>query len=217
MADYRGPLSRFKVLDLTRVRAGPTAVRQLADWGADVIKIEAPAAVDKSKDIGGQRDGPDFQNIHRNKRSITLNLKETTGRDLFMKLVETADVVATLGQSKREDQWVVGFALETEDRRFRAIAKLERKHCDLMVSNGPRAIDAADNEVELIDPDGKVNVPLVTHPRNDEHPSWSPDGRMIAFSSTRRGSADIYVIDTTGGNLRRLTQGPGEDVNPKRL
>ncbi|TWU60583.1 Coenzyme A biosynthesis bifunctional protein CoaBC [Rubripirellula tenax] len=79
-----------------------------------------------------------------------------TGKPLAIELVETPDVVATLGQNKRHDQWVVGFALETEDRHFRAIVKLERKHCDLMVSNGPAAIDAADNEVELLDRDGAV-------------------------------------------------------------
>jgi len=93
MTDYQGPLSRFRVLDLTRVRSGPTAVRQLADWGADVIKIEAPAAVDTAKGMGGARNGPDFQNIHRNKRGITVNLKDPAGRDVFMRLVETADVV----------------------------------------------------------------------------------------------------------------------------
>lgn len=79
-----------------------------------------------------------------------------TGGTLEVELVETPDVVATLGQSKRDDQWVVGFALETEDRRFRAIVKLERKHCDLMVSNGPNAIDADENHVELLDPTGAV-------------------------------------------------------------
>ena len=66
------PLSRFTILDLTRVRAGPTCVRQLADWGADVIKIEAPP--DGKEGLGGERDGFDFQNLHRNKRSLTLNL-----------------------------------------------------------------------------------------------------------------------------------------------
>jgi formyl-CoA transferase len=85
------PLSRFKVLDLTRVRAGPTCVRQLADWGADVIKIEAPP--DGTEGLGGDRDGFDFQNLHRNKRSITLNLKADEGREIFFKLVEQADVV----------------------------------------------------------------------------------------------------------------------------
>jgi formyl-CoA transferase len=85
------PLSRFKVLDLTRVRAGPTCVRQLADWGADVIKIELPP--DGKEGLGGDRDNSDFQNLHRNKRSLTLNLKAEEGREIFHKLVEHADVV----------------------------------------------------------------------------------------------------------------------------
>jgi formyl-CoA transferase len=87
------PLSRFTVLDLTRVRSGPTAVRQLADWGANVIKIEAPAAIDSAKGMGGTRTGPDFQNIHRNKRGMTLNLKRPEGHAVFMRMVEKADVV----------------------------------------------------------------------------------------------------------------------------
>jgi crotonobetainyl-CoA:carnitine CoA-transferase CaiB-like acyl-CoA transferase len=85
-------LARFKVLDLTRVRAGPTAARQFADWGADVIKIELPRGLDES-DMGGPRHGPDFQNLHRNKRSLTLNLKEADGIAIFKRMVETADVV----------------------------------------------------------------------------------------------------------------------------
>jgi crotonobetainyl-CoA:carnitine CoA-transferase CaiB-like acyl-CoA transferase len=87
------PLSRFRVLDLTRVRAGPTCVRQLADWGADVIKIEMPEALDAEGSLGGPRHGPDFQNLHRNKRAITLNLKDPEGLALFKRLVERADVV----------------------------------------------------------------------------------------------------------------------------
>jgi crotonobetainyl-CoA:carnitine CoA-transferase CaiB-like acyl-CoA transferase len=87
-----GPLARFTVLDLTRVRAGPTAVRYFADWGANVIKIEMPPGAGEA-DMGGPRHGPDFQNLHRNKRSITLNLKEPDGKAVFMKLVEKADVV----------------------------------------------------------------------------------------------------------------------------
>ncbi len=85
------PLSRFKVLDLTRVRAGPTAVRQLADWGADVIKIEAPPG--PGEGLGGPRQGPDFQNLHRNKRSLTLDLKSAEGIEIFRKLVRGADVL----------------------------------------------------------------------------------------------------------------------------
>jgi formyl-CoA transferase len=87
----RLPLSRFKVLDLTAHRAGPTAVRQLADWGADVIKIEAPGPTHDA--TGSSRHGPDFQNLHRNKKSLTLNLKAPEGNAIFMALAKHADVV----------------------------------------------------------------------------------------------------------------------------
>ena len=87
------PLSHIKVLDLTAHRAGPTAVRQLADWGADVIKIESPPGLELADSWGDKRHGPDFQNLHRNKRSITLNLKAPEGKAIFMKMVEKADVV----------------------------------------------------------------------------------------------------------------------------
>ncbi len=87
------PLSRFTVLDLTRVRAGPTCVRQLADWGANAIKIELPEALEGNTALGGPRHGSDFQNLHRNKRSITLDLKAPEGLNLFKRLVEKADVV----------------------------------------------------------------------------------------------------------------------------
>ncbi len=83
------PLARFKVIDVTRVRAGPTAVRQLADWGADVIKVEA---AEGDGGLGGARDAPDFQNLHRNKRSITLNLKDPEGLAILKRLVADADV-----------------------------------------------------------------------------------------------------------------------------
>jgi crotonobetainyl-CoA:carnitine CoA-transferase CaiB-like acyl-CoA transferase len=91
MSEPKMPLARFKVLDLTRVRAGPTAVRQLADWGAQVIKIEAPPS--PGEGLGGPRLGPDFQNLHRNKRSLTLDLKAPDGIEIFRKLVRDADVV----------------------------------------------------------------------------------------------------------------------------
>jgi formyl-CoA transferase len=83
------PLARFKVIDLTRARAGPTAVRQLADWGADVIKVEAP---DETAEVGS-RNSSDFQNLHRNKRSITLNLKYPQGVEILKRLVAQADVL----------------------------------------------------------------------------------------------------------------------------
>ena len=88
-------LARFKVLDLTRYRAGPTASRQLADWGADVIKIEMPPVPDEDTEADPvkARHGPDFQNLHRNKRSLTLNLKEAEGLEIFKQLADASDVV----------------------------------------------------------------------------------------------------------------------------
>ena len=86
-------LSHIRVIDLTRVRSGPTAVRQLADWGADVIKVEAPESLEPDGALGASRHTSDFQNLHRNKRSITLNLKEPKAIEILMKLVETSDVV----------------------------------------------------------------------------------------------------------------------------
>ena len=109
-------LARFKVLDLTRVRAGPTAARQLADWGADVIKIELPKGLDES-DMGGPRHGPDFQNLHRNKRSLTLNLKEPDGIAIFKKMAETSDVVI---ENYRPD---VKFRLGIDYETIRSINK----------------------------------------------------------------------------------------------
>jgi formyl-CoA transferase len=86
-------LSRFTVLDLTRVRAGPTCVRQLADWGANVIKIDAILEDAGGEQLGGPRHGADFQNLHRNKRAISLNLKDSKGLEVFNRLVKRADVV----------------------------------------------------------------------------------------------------------------------------
>lgn len=86
-------LSRFTVLDLTRIRSGPTCVRQLADWGANVIKIDAPTDLADSEQPGGPREGPDFQNLHRNKRAMTLNLKDPKGLDVFKRLAAQADVI----------------------------------------------------------------------------------------------------------------------------
>lgn len=91
--NWTGPLARFKVLDLTRVRAGPTAVRQLADWGADVIKIEAPRTAHVDDGLGGSRESSDFQNLHRNKRAMTLNLKHPQGVEILKNLANDADVL----------------------------------------------------------------------------------------------------------------------------
>jgi len=86
-------LRKLRVLDLTRARAGPTCVRQLADFGADVIKIESPPGLDANANQTGGRHGPDMQNLHRNKRSMTLNLKDADGVAVFMRMVRDADVV----------------------------------------------------------------------------------------------------------------------------
>lgn len=80
---------------------------------------------------------------------------QKTGQPLELHLIETPDVVATLGAVKRH-QWLVGFALETDDQRLRALAKLEKKHCDLMVLNGPEAMHAAETHVEILDRQGTV-------------------------------------------------------------
>lgn len=80
---------------------------------------------------------------------------QKTGQPLLLHLIETPDVIATLGLRK-QDQWLVGFALETDDQRLRALAKLEKKHCDLMVLNGPEAMHASDTRVEILDARGDV-------------------------------------------------------------
>ncbi len=92
MPSRKGPLSRFKVLDLTRARAGPTAARMLADWGAETIKVEQPEYLSEVP-LGGAREGFDFQNLHRNKRSVTINLKEPKGVEIFLKMAKNADVI----------------------------------------------------------------------------------------------------------------------------
>jgi formyl-CoA transferase len=103
-------LERFTVLDLTRVRSGPTAVRQLADWGANVIKIETPAHMESGDPAGGPRHGPDFQNLHRNKRSMTLNLKEKAGLAVLRRMVESADVVVENFRPDVKDRLGIDYA-----------------------------------------------------------------------------------------------------------
>jgi formyl-CoA transferase len=94
LSDSSLPLARYRVLDLTQARAGPTAARVLADWGADVLYIEPTMSTGKNRvGLTGQRDGFDFQNLHRNKRSLTIDLKKPEGHALFMQLAEGADVI----------------------------------------------------------------------------------------------------------------------------
>jgi crotonobetainyl-CoA:carnitine CoA-transferase CaiB-like acyl-CoA transferase len=102
-------LSHLRVLDLTRVRAGPTCCRILADFGADVIKIEAPPGIDPNEGISGARHGYDMINLHRNKRSITLDLKQSDGRGVFMRLVKTADVVVENFRPDVKDRLGIGY------------------------------------------------------------------------------------------------------------
>ena len=93
MTERSTALQKLRVIDLTRVRAGPTCCRVLADFGADVVRIEAPAGADPSAGVSGARHGYDMLNLHRNKRSLTLDLKDPDGHALFLRMVETADVV----------------------------------------------------------------------------------------------------------------------------
>src|SRR4029078_9315924 len=86
-------LARLRILYFTRVRAGPTCVRQFADFGADVIKIESPPGVDPNENMGGPREGPDMQNLQPNKRPMTLTLKLPQAREVLQRLVKTADVL----------------------------------------------------------------------------------------------------------------------------
>src|SRR4029078_4968507 len=102
-------LAHLRVLDLTRVRAGPTCCRILADFGADVIKIEAPPGVDPNEGMSGARHGYDMLNLHRNKRSMTLNLKEPDGRAVFMRMLEKADVVVENFRPDVKDRLGIGY------------------------------------------------------------------------------------------------------------
>ena len=94
MSDTSLPLKELTVLDLTQARAGPTAARVLADWGANVVYVEPPMTSGKNRvGLSGQRDGFDFQNLHRNKRSVTIDLKHPDGHALFMRMAEKADII----------------------------------------------------------------------------------------------------------------------------
>jgi len=98
-------LERFTVIDLSRVRSGPTAVRQLADWGAKVIKVEAI----EEDGMFGSRHSSDFQNLHRNKRSITLNLKDAKAAEVMRRLIEKADVLVENFRPDVKDRLGLGY------------------------------------------------------------------------------------------------------------
>ncbi len=109
MTNRSSALGSLKVLDLSRVRAGPACCRVLADFGADVIKIEAPLGADPSAGVSGARHGYDMLNLHRNKRSLTLNLKDSEGHALFMRMVEGADVVVENFRPNVKDRLGIGY------------------------------------------------------------------------------------------------------------
>lgn len=105
-----GPLQGVRVLDLTRARSGPAAVRQLGDWGADVIRVELPASIEAEDTLGGgPRHGPDFQNIQRNKRGLSLNLKEPEGRAILLELARKADVLVENFRPDVKDRLGIGY------------------------------------------------------------------------------------------------------------
>jgi crotonobetainyl-CoA:carnitine CoA-transferase CaiB-like acyl-CoA transferase len=109
------PLDDIRVIDLTVARAGPTCVRQLADWGADVIRVEPPADPAAAGVAGETRHGCDFQQLHRNKRSLSLNLKAPGARDVLLQLVDTADVLIENMRPGVKDR--LGFGYDTVHAR----------------------------------------------------------------------------------------------------
>lgn len=139
------------------VVSGPVEVEYPA--GAEVIPVvTTDEMLDESKRVFQECDGMIGAAApcdYRPQKVASQKLAKTGG-PLRLELWETPDIVATLGSSKRTDQWVVGFALETEDVRFRALVKLEKKSCDLIVSNGPQAMNADLNDVEILDPSGQT-------------------------------------------------------------
>ena len=110
MTSNQAALSHLNVLDLTRARAGPTCCRILADFGADVLKIEAPPGVDPNEGMSGARHGYDMVNLHRNKRSLTLNLKEAEGQSIFMRLAAKADVIVENFRPDVKERLGIGYA-----------------------------------------------------------------------------------------------------------
>jgi crotonobetainyl-CoA:carnitine CoA-transferase CaiB-like acyl-CoA transferase len=103
-------LARLRVLDLSRVRAGPTCARVFADFGADVIKIESPPGFDPNENMSGPRHGYDMQNLHRNKRSLTLNLKTAQGKAILTTLIGTADLLIENFRPDVKDRLGLDFA-----------------------------------------------------------------------------------------------------------
>lgn len=138
------------------VVSGPVEVQYPA--GADVVSVvSTEEMMDASRNVFADCDGLIGAAAPCDYRPVRVepNKIAKTGEPLALHLIETDDIVATLGAEKGS-RWVVGFALETADHRLRALAKLERKHCDLIVSNGVEAMHSLDNQVEILDPAGTV-------------------------------------------------------------
>ncbi len=129
----------------------PAAARVVSVISTEEMLVAAVAEFEHCDGLIGAAAPCDYRPIE-----VADHKLRKTGQSLELKLVETPDVVATLGRQKRAAQWTVGFALETEDARFRALAKLERKCCDLVVLNGVAAINSTENQVEIIEPGGQV-------------------------------------------------------------
>ena len=160
-------LQRFRVIDLTQVRAGPTACRQLADWGADVIQVQMPESMRGDDTLGGQ-EGSDYQYTHRNKRSITLNLKTDEGIATLKRLIDGADVV------------VENFRPDVKFRLGIDYASLSATNPGLVYASisgfgqtGPLASRPA------MDPVLQAFTGIVNENRGDKdgHPQWSPGRR----------------------------------------
>lgn len=129
----------------------PAAARVVSVLSTEEMLVAAVAEFEHCDGLIGAAAPCDYRPIE-----VADHKLRKTGQSLELKLVETPDIVATLGRQKRAAQWTVGFALETEDARFRALAKLQRKCCDLVVLNGVAAINSTENQVEIIEPGGQV-------------------------------------------------------------
>jgi phosphopantothenoylcysteine decarboxylase/phosphopantothenate--cysteine ligase len=155
---------------------GAALAQAALDFGHDVVVVSGPVVVEYSREVevipvlsteemlaACQATFPDCDGVigaaapcdYRPEIVATEKMSKT-GEPLVLRLVETTDVIASLGGTKRTNQWVVGFALETNDRRFRAMKKLESKCCDLMILNGPEAMDSRTNRVEVLNREGEV-------------------------------------------------------------
>ena len=129
----------------------PAAARVVSVLSTEEMLVAAVAEFEHCDGLIGAAAPCDYRPIE-----VADHKLRKTGQSLELKLVETPDIVATLGRQKRAAQWTVGFALETDDARFRALAKLQRKCCDLVVLNGVAAINSTENQVEIIEPGGQV-------------------------------------------------------------